>query len=67
MILVYTIIPDPDHLYAYKRKSGLASNNQHSLQARPTFSSKDLQINPKMGTLTEAHLEHVHKPVPERF
>ena len=37
------------------------SNNRYSLQACPTFSSKDLQINPKMGTLTEAHLEYAHK------
>ena len=44
-----------------------SSNNPYSLQACPTFSSKDLQINPKMGTLTKAHLEYVHKHMPERF
>ena len=43
------------------------SNNPYSLQACPTFSSKDLQINPKIGTCTETHLEYVHKHMPERF
>ena len=33
----------------------------------PTFSSKDLQIDPKISTLTEAHLKYLHEHMPGRF